>query len=141
MFNKIYSSKELSSKVCGFDFAEAIEIWKVKPQVANRRLAGSLTVTNDNNNIIEYKADEMEHCTQCIIKRLVESTQDSHFKGWLSSNHQDVKIQLLSILEYFCGEKDYMTDTKTLRFLTRKLLPRAVDRYSPTYELVLWKSG
>ena len=139
MFNKIFTSKELSSKICGYDFTEAVEIWKVKPQVANRRLAGSLPITNDNNNTIEYKA--LEHCLQCIIKRIVESTQDEFFKELLSTNHQNIKTQLISILEYFCGEKEYVTDTKTLRFMTRKLLPRAVDRYLPIYELVLWKSG
>ena len=134
MFNKIFTSKELSSKICGYDFTEAVEIWKVKPQVANRRLAGSLPITNDNNNTIEYKAERVDHCLQCVIKRILESTHDEYFTEWLSTNRQNIEKQLKPILEYFCGEKEYMTDTKTLRFITRKLLPRAVDRYLPTYQ-------
>ena len=142
MFKKIFTSEELSKKLCGYDFQEAVEIWRMKPQVANRRLAGSLQIfPNENtNNTIKYETSQIEICLQCILNRVTESA-DGGFKQWLLSHREDLMIQLSLILRFFCCEKDYLTDTRTLKFWTRKLLPRAVDRYLPTYELVLWKSG
>ncbi|XP_066928972.1 probable tRNA (uracil-O(2)-)-methyltransferase [Clytia hemisphaerica] len=137
MFEKIFSTDEFHKRICGFDFEEAFDIWNQKPQVANRRLAGALKIT-ENIDII-YDSDNVDDCVTCI-KGILSNIEEDGFKQWYLENDDNIRNMLSPMMEYFCFHKIYRTETNTITLFVRKLLPRSIERYKNTYEMVLWKS-
>lgn len=144
MFQHSQTDHPVNKGVCGFDFEEAIQIWNLKPQVANRRLAGAINVVPYTD--LTYKLDEeinLKNYLQTIFEQLCKSTEESDggFKLFLDDHREELSAHLLQSIRFFCFNEDLVTDTRTIRFWLRKLVPRSLDRYSATYELALWKSG
>jgi len=142
MFQSTQTNLPVNKGVCGFDFEEAIQIWNLKPQVANRRLAGAVALV-PYVDLTYQQTEELPIYVETIYKRLCKDSEESDksFNQFLIINQQELSAHLQLQMRYFLFHKELVTDTKTLRFWLRKLVPRCLDRYCATYELVLWKSG
>lgn len=151
-----------------FDFGESLEIWWIKPHVANRRLAGTVSFQDFE---FDYGLKTAEQCLECIsnvIKHMnfqqketlitsSSSTGDGaqaiHIRNYSdsiggdkASTTSDMSLDLLDfkrmfnpVLTYFCGS--VVCKNSVVKCSIRKLLPRSQDLFSSTYELMLRKMG
>ena len=145
--------KELGSRKVrcnAFDFKDAWDIWQIKPQVVNRRLAGCVQVLQKE---VDFDVD----CILTLLKQylFMGETHERNDEASKFCNDKDRSNKYIEFSCLYTGEiktviSNFQQNLKKLynkmdlakvTLEVRKLLPRNIDRYKPTVEVNILYQG
>ena len=145
--------KELGSRKVrcnAFDFKDAWDIWQIKPQVVNRRLAGWVQVLQKE---VDFDVD----CILTLLKQylFMGETHERNDEASKFCNDKDRSSKYIEFSCLYTGEiktviSNFQQNLKKLynkmdlakvTLEVRKLLPRNIDRYKPTVEVNILYQG